>query len=138
MAALGLTFFSLMTWAIWRSQPLGSRIIDQDYYIHGQQQTRAMNTTGAAEPGSLGVTLTRSGVQLDTLIVDEHGKAVCGAQGEIYLFGRRGNEQRLPMLESGRGHYLAQLPEALQHDTQIQLRLQYGATRFEQMLLLTP
>lgn len=138
MGFLGILFLSLMVWSVDRSQTAGSRVLDTDYVVHGLNPASALHHTGPTAAGGLSVDVRRRDNAIDTLLLDEHGRGVSGAHGEIYLLGATTTPSCIVLQESGNGHYLAQLPTGTPIAMRLQLRMQYGTARFEQMLSLTP
>lgn len=138
MGLLGLFFLSLMVWSVDRSRTAGSRVLDTNYVAHGLKPASALHHGGPTAAGGLSVDVRRRENALDTLLLDEHGRGVSGASGEIYLLGATVTPNRIVLRESGNGHYLAQLPAGTPTAMQLQLRMEYGTARFEQMLSLTP
>lgn len=136
LLGIGLFFFGVTGWSVYRSLIGVSAVTDRHYYSHGLRYNDSLVEQRAAESLDWQVTVELQNGRLTARWHDKNKQPVAGGDASLVLSVRNHADITVPMQGDESGRYGATLPTSLRGEVQALLTLNLGSATLRRPLLL--
>lgn len=133
---LGLVFFAVTGWSVYRSVIGVSAVTDRHYYSHGLRYNDSLVEQKAAESFGWQVAVSLQNGSFTTEWRDKDGQPVVGGEIRLVLSAKDRSQIILRMQGGESGFYDATLPSELRGEVQALLTLNHDGATLRRPLLL--
>jgi len=133
---VGVLFFCLTGWSVYRSVRGVSAVTDSHYYSHGLRYNASRIEKEAAEKLGWQVSIRLQDGYLISELTGPEGQPLRGVSAWLSVPGRGQKGSRLQLSESAAGRYGTMLPTELHGEVPALLTLSSGDTTLSRSLLL--
>jgi len=136
LLTLGLFFFAVTGWSVYRSVIGVSAVTDRHYYSHGLRYNDTLIEQRAAESLGWQVTVNLQNGSFTTEWRDKDGQPIEGGEAKLVLSAKNRSHITLQMQGGASGRYDTSLPPELRGEVQAQLTLNHDGAILRRPLLL--